>query len=58
MAEETPARFGRVIVWIVRGRPGQDDRPPLPSGHPLTWGAIVKGTVLEDQPYPMPVFDA
>ena len=27
------------------------DRPPLPAGHPLTWGAITDGI-----PYPYPVF--
>jgi hypothetical protein len=27
------------------------DRPPLPPGHPVTWGAITDGT-----PYPYPVF--
>ena len=27
------------------------DRPPLPPGHPLTWGAITEGI-----PYPYPVF--
>jgi hypothetical protein len=27
------------------------DRPPLPAGHPLTWGAITDGI-----PYPHPVF--
>ncbi len=27
------------------------DRPPLPPGHPVTWGAIADGI-----PYPFPVF--
>jgi hypothetical protein len=27
------------------------DRPPLPAGHPVTWGAITSGI-----PYPHPVF--
>jgi hypothetical protein len=27
------------------------DRPPLPPGHPVTWGAITSGI-----PYPHPVF--
>jgi hypothetical protein len=36
--------------------PGEDpERPPLPSGHPETWGAIIKGTSLEGTPYPIPV---
>lgn len=30
------------------------DRPPLPPGHPETWGAIVKGMCLEGMPYPIP----
>ncbi len=34
-----------------------DDRAPRPSGHPLTWGAITRGTVLEGAEYPYPVFD-
>lgn len=25
---------------------------PLPSGHPETWGPIVRGTILEGQDYP------
>lgn len=40
----------------VRGRPGASDRPALPSGHPVTWGAITDGTVLDGAVYPYPVF--
>lgn len=29
-------------------------RPPLPAGHPDSWGAINRGTALEGHPYPMP----
>ena len=30
---------------------GEDpERPPLPSGHPETWGPIIKGTSLEGMP--------
>ncbi len=38
--------------------PPPDDpaREPLPAGHPRTWGAMTAGTVLEDTPYPLPVF--
>lgn len=38
--------------------PGPEDpsRPPLPAGHPRSWGVITAGTVLEDSPYPLPVF--
>jgi DNA-binding Lrp family transcriptional regulator len=28
------------------------DRPALPPGHPRSWGVLVAGTVLEDEPYP------
>ena len=43
-------------VYVVRGRPGPDDRPCLPSGHPDTWGRITEGTVLDNAPYPFPIF--
>lgn len=46
----------RAIVYVVRGRPGQHDRPALPAGHPITWGAITEGTVLDSAVYPFPVF--
>ncbi len=46
----------RAIVYVVRGRPGQNDRPALPAGHPVTWGAITEGTVLDSATYPFPVF--
>ena len=61
-----------VTCWAVmeRGRrigarrppagflPAPDDpnRPPLPAGHPHSWGAITQGTVLDGAPYPLPVF--
>lgn len=32
------------------------DRPPLPAGHPITWGAITAATVLAETAYPLPVF--
>lgn len=31
-------------------------RDPLPPGHPRSWNVINAGTVLQDTPYPMPVF--
>lgn len=34
--------------------PEDADRPPLPPGHPTSWGTIVAGTCLEDTPYPLP----
>lgn len=46
----------RAIIYVVRGRPGQNDRPALPAGHPVTWGAITEGTVLQSASYPFPVF--
>jgi hypothetical protein len=46
----------RAVVYVVRGRPGQNDRPALPAGHPVTWGAITEGTVLDSATYPFPVF--
>ena len=35
--------------------PEDPERPPLPPGHPETWGAIIKGTSLEGELYPFPV---
>jgi hypothetical protein len=32
------------------------DRPPLPAGHPLTWGTITDQTSLHGSAYPHPVF--
>jgi hypothetical protein len=32
------------------------ERPPLPAGHPLSWGLITQGTVLDGAEYPFPVF--
>ena len=32
------------------------DRPCRPAGHPVTWGLLVTGTVLEGSAYPYPVF--
>lgn len=41
----------------VLPEPEEDpDRPPLPPGHPRSWGAITAGTLLEGSPYPYPVF--
>ena len=36
--------------------PEDPARDPLPAGHPRSWGVITAGTVLEDTPYPLPVF--
>ncbi|HEX7390894.1 MAG TPA: AsnC family protein [Acidiphilium sp.] len=34
-------------------RPPEDDpnRPPLPAGHPITWGILTRGTILEGSPF-------
>lgn len=31
-------------------------RDPLPAGHPRSWDVLTAGTVLENTPYPLPVF--
>jgi hypothetical protein len=46
----------RMMRFVVRGRPRRDDRPALPAGHPESWGAITRGTVLDGASYPHPVF--
>ena len=51
------SHFGAPVIYVVRGRPGPLDRPPMPSGHPVSWGAITDGTMLEQAVYPFPVFD-
>lgn len=33
------------------------EREPLPAGHPVSWGALIAGTLLAGTPYPLPVFD-
>ena len=61
-----------VTRWTVieRGRrigarrPPSDFVPPadsltrdsLPAGHPRSWSVLIAGTLLEGQPYPLPVF--
>jgi|GEM_PF-660117 len=43
---------------IAPARPIPEDpnRPPLPAGHPHSWGALVAGTLLDGVPYPARVF--
>ena len=55
VARRVPSPAARP-VYVVRGRPGPDDRPCLPPGHPDTWGRITEGTVLDSAPYPFPIF--
>ena len=35
--------------------PEDPERPPMSPGHSVSWGAIVAGTCLADEPYPLPV---
>ncbi len=48
----------RARILGVDQRPVLDtnlpDRPPLPAGHPLTWGAIIRGTALQNAPFHAP----
>ncbi len=39
---------------VIMGRPGGGNRPALPPGHPETWGAIIKGTMLAGNVYTPP----
>jgi hypothetical protein len=36
--------------------PEDPSRDSLPAGHSRSWSAITSGTVLENMPYPLPVF--
>ena len=45
------------LFYHVSGRPGQNDRPPLPPGHSVSWGLLTRGTILEGAEYPFPVFE-
>lgn len=51
-----PPPLPRGLIRIC-GRPGPLDRPAMPAGHPVTWGLLTVGTVLEGTPYPFPVFN-
>ena len=56
-ATTTPAKHPiRPVIRIV-GRPGANDRAPLPAGHPITWRILTDDTPLAGEPYPLPVFD-
>jgi hypothetical protein len=52
----SPASRPTVVVYRICGRPGQNDRPALPAGHPVSWGLLVNGTTLHGARYPYPVF--
>ena len=36
--------------------PEDPARDALPAGHPRTWDVLTVGTLLENTPYPLPVF--
>lgn len=36
--------------------PDDPEREAMPAGDPRSWGAITAGTVLDGEPYPLPVF--
>ena len=36
-----------LIEQVFAGRAGEDERHPLPPGHPLSWGLLTQGTILE-----------
>jgi len=53
---ERGRRLGARRQPMVRPVVEDADRPPRPAGHPISWGAITGGTVLEGCAYPFPVF--
>lgn len=54
-AIERGRRLGaRLSPPVGQQTTGDADRPPLPPGHPETWGVITKGMLLEGMPYPVP----
>ena len=57
-AIEHSRKIGRIPVWTPprKARPPDDDRKPLPPGHPLSWDLINKGLSIEGIPYPFKVF--
>ena len=59
-AIERARRLGLAPVCRLQPPPRppveRTDRPALPPGHPLSWGAINVNTSLEGEPYPLPVF--
>lgn len=42
-------------VFTVKGHLPRGDQGALPPGHPVSWGAITAGTVLDAAEYPYPV---
>lgn len=48
----------RPIPEISEAKQAHDEqeRPPLPPGHPVAWEVLTDGTLLEGTAYPLPVF--
>jgi hypothetical protein len=44
-------KLARPIETVLSEAPRKDDRLPLPSGHPVSWGLLTLGTVLEGSAY-------
>ena len=44
-------RAGELIGQISLTGLTRDDRLPLPTGHPLSWGLLTLGTLLEGSAY-------
>ena len=40
-----------LIEQVSPGRMRGDDRLPLPPGHPLSWGLLTQGTLLQGSAY-------
>ncbi len=57
-ARERGRRLGAQRMPRPRALPDPDfgERLPYPPGHPVCWGLITAGTVLEGEAYPFPVF--
>jgi peptidoglycan/xylan/chitin deacetylase (PgdA/CDA1 family) len=53
-AIERGRRIGARAPIHVAPPPPDPAREALPAGHPLTWGAITAGTLLEATAYPWP----
>jgi hypothetical protein len=55
---ERGRRIGARRMPVAQTCPQEEprDRPPRQAGHPLTWELINRGTVLEGEAYPYPVF--
>ncbi len=54
---ERGRRIGaRKPAALPKTAPEDPCREALPAGHPRTWGALIAGTVLEGEAYPLPYF--